>query len=91
MIRLPPEDRHDELCLTPENRLLAQTESLTGTITRTWTYSYEPADRLTQALANPGGTYAYTLDAAASPSPTTPPATSRATAPAPTPGMPSSG
>ncbi len=26
--------------------------------------SYDPADRLTQALANPGGTYAYTLDAA---------------------------
>jgi len=48
----------------PENRLLAQTESVAGTPTRTWAYGYDPADRLTQALASPGGTYAYTLDAA---------------------------
>lgn len=46
------------------NRLLNQTESVAGTTTRSWTYGYDPADRLTQALASPGGAYAYTLDAA---------------------------
>jgi YD repeat-containing protein len=48
----------------PENRLLGQTELVADTPARSWTYSYDPADRLTQALASPGGAYAYTLDAA---------------------------
>jgi len=64
-IHPPSDDLDDGLCLiAPANRLLSQTESVAGTPTRTWAYSYDPADRLTQALANPGGTYAYTLDAA---------------------------
>ena len=37
---------------------------MAGTTTRSWAYSYDPADRLTQALASPDGTYAYSLDAA---------------------------
>jgi len=64
-IHPPNDDLDDGSCLTdPANRLLGQTESVAGTPTRSWAYSYDPADRLTQALASPGGTYAYTQDAA---------------------------
>jgi len=48
---------------SPENRILGLTESVAASATATWGYGYDLADRLTSALATPGGAYSYGLDA----------------------------
>jgi hypothetical protein len=42
---------------SPENRILNLTESVAASATATWGYGYDLADRLTDALATPGGAY----------------------------------
>ena len=48
---------------SPENRILGLTESTVAGATATWSYGYDLADRLTDALATPDGAYTYSLDA----------------------------
>jgi YD repeat-containing protein len=48
---------------SPEHRILGLTESVAGSASAAWAYTYDQADRLTDALVTPGGAYTYGLDA----------------------------
>lgn len=54
--------RNHAYTTSPEHRILGLTESTAAGATATWSYGYDLADRLTDALVTPGGAYAYDLD-----------------------------